>query len=192
MINEKYADYAWEQTAALLAIDSPSGFTRRAAEWVKTAFEALGFPAKITTKGGVLADLGGENADDGLFLEAHSDTLGAMVAQIKGSGRLRLTAVGGMEPNNAEAENVRIYTRSGKVYDGTWDEIGNAATSLGVAENAVGLPTATWSMENFSVADYEDLFQKVLNGDIIIDNNSEMANPAEGGLTNVNVNYIGG
>lgn len=119
MINEKYADYAWEQTAALLAIDSPSGFTRRAAEWVKTAFEALGFPAKITTKGGVLADLGGENADDGLFLEAHSDTLGAMVAQIKGSGRLRLTAVGGMEPNNAEAENVRIYTRSGKVYDGT-------------------------------------------------------------------------
>ena len=23
MINEKYADYAWEQTAALLAIDSP-------------------------------------------------------------------------------------------------------------------------------------------------------------------------
>ena len=79
-----------------------------------------------------------------------------------------------------------------KVYDGTWDEIGNAATSLGVAENAVGRPTATWSMENFSVADYEDLFQKVLNGDITIDNNSEMANPAEGGLTNVNVNYIGG
>ena len=64
MINKDYADYAWEQTAALLAIDSPSGFTRRAAEWVKTAFEALGFPAKITTKGGVLADLGGENADD--------------------------------------------------------------------------------------------------------------------------------
>ena len=79
-----------------------------------------------------------------------------------------------------------------KVYDGTWDEIGNAATSLGVAENAVGLPTATWSMENFSAADYEDLFQKVLNGDVTIDNNSEMANPAEGGLTNVNVNYIGG
>ena len=62
MINKDYADYAWEQTAALLAIDSPSGFTRRAAEWVKDAFEALGFPAKITTKGGVLADLGGENA----------------------------------------------------------------------------------------------------------------------------------
>ena len=47
-------------------------------------------------------------------------------------------------------------------------------------------------VERMKLADYEDLFQKVLNGDVTIDNNSEMANPAEGGLTNVNVNYIGG
>ena len=33
MINKTYADYAWEQTAALLAIDSPSGFTANAARW---------------------------------------------------------------------------------------------------------------------------------------------------------------
>ena len=77
-----------------------------------------------------------------------------------------------------------------KAYDGSWGDIGNNATSLGVAENAVGLPTATWSMQNFTVADYEALFQKVLNGEITIDNNAEMANPAEGGLTNVTVNYI--
>ncbi len=119
MINKTYADYAWEKTAALLAIDSPSGFTASVARWVKDAFEALGFTAEITTKGGVLIDLGGENPEDGLLLEAHGDTLGAMVAQIKGNGRLRLTAVGGMEPNNAEAENVRVYTRSGKTYEGT-------------------------------------------------------------------------
>lgn len=79
-----------------------------------------------------------------------------------------------------------------KVYDGTFSEIGGVKTALGVKENAVGLPTATWSMENFTVADYEDLFQQVLNGDLTIDNNDKMANPAEGGLTNVNVNYIGG
>ena len=54
MINKTYADYAWEQTAALLAIDSPSGFTANAARWVRDAFEALGFAAEITTKGGVL------------------------------------------------------------------------------------------------------------------------------------------
>ena len=119
MIEMKYADYSWEQTAALLAIDSPSGYTKAAAEWVKATFENLGFKAEITVKGGVIIDLGGKNADDGLLLEAHADTLGAMVAQIKGDGRLKLTNLGGMNPNNAEAENVKVYTRSGKVIEGT-------------------------------------------------------------------------
>ena len=79
-----------------------------------------------------------------------------------------------------------------KVYDGTFSEIGGVKTALGVTENAVALPTPTWSMENFSVADYEDLFQKVLNGDITIDNNDKMADPSTAGLSNVNVKYIGG
>ena len=119
MIERMYAEYAWEKTATLLAIDSPSGYTAKAADWVKEAFEKLGFEAKLTTKGGVLADLGGEDSEDALFLEAHADTLGGMVAQIKGNGRLRLTALGGMNPNNGETENVWVYTRSGKVIDGT-------------------------------------------------------------------------
>ena len=120
MINKAYADFAWEQASQLLAIDSPSGFAAKAAVWVKEAFEALGFSAKITTKGGVLVDLGGENPEDGLLLEAHADTLGAMVAEIKGSGRLRLTPLGGMRPENGEAENVRVYTRAGRIIEGTF------------------------------------------------------------------------
>ena len=119
MIEMKYADFAWEQTVSLLAIDSPSGYTRAAAEWVKQAFEQLGFTATITVKGGVIIDLGGKDDNDGLLLEAHADTLGAMVAQIKGDGRLKMTALGGMRPENAEAENVKVYTRGGKVIDGT-------------------------------------------------------------------------
>ena len=126
MIEKTYADFAWEQAAELLAIDSPSGYTAKAAQWVKDAFEKLGFDAKITVKGGVLVDLGGENADDALLLEAHVDTLGAMVAGIKGSGRLKLTALGGMRPENGETENVRVYTRSGKVIEGTC-QLGNAS-----------------------------------------------------------------
>ena len=119
MMEMKYADYAWEQTTALLAIDSPSGYTWNAAVWVRNAFAVLGFDACITTKGGVIVDLGGKNAEDGLLLEAHADTLGAMVATIKGNGRLKMTGLGGMNPNNAEAENVRVYTRDGKVIEGT-------------------------------------------------------------------------
>ena len=119
MMEMKYADYAWEQTASLLAIDSPSGYTWNAAVWVRNAFAVLGFDARITTKGGVIVDLGGKNAEDGLLLEAHADTLGAMVSTIKGNGRLKMTGLGGMNPNNAEAENVRVYTRDGKVIEGT-------------------------------------------------------------------------
>lgn len=117
MIDRKYADHSWEQAAALLAIDSPSGYTANAANWVKEAFEKLGFAAELTTKGGVLADLGGSG--EGLLLAAHTDTLGGMVAEVKGNGRLRITALGGMNANNAEAENVRVYTRSGKMIEGT-------------------------------------------------------------------------
>ena len=119
MINKEYADFSWKQTEKLLAIDSPTGYTEAAAQWVKEAFEGLGFAAAITTKGGVLADLGGVDCKDALLLEAHTDTLGGMVAEIKGNGRLRLTNLGGMSPNNAEAENVRIHTREGKIIEGT-------------------------------------------------------------------------
>lgn len=51
MIEKKYADYAWEKTAALLAIDSPSGFTDRAAKWVCGEFQQMGFNAYLTAKG---------------------------------------------------------------------------------------------------------------------------------------------
>ena len=119
MLDKFYADYAWEQAEGLLAIDSPSGFTGKAAIWVRDAFQNLGFDAQITVKGGVLIDLGGRDQADGLLLEAHVDTLGAMVAQIKGNGRLKLTSLGGMRPENAETENVRVYTRCGKIIDGT-------------------------------------------------------------------------
>ena len=58
-----------------------------------------------------------------------------------------------------------------KHYDGTWSEIGGntAGTDLGAADNAVGLPTATWSLENWTVEEYEALFAKIASGEIEID-----------------------
>lgn len=114
-----YTQYAVAQTMELLSIDSPSGYTSRAAEWVRNAFADLGFDARLTQKGGVIVDLGGADSDNALLLEAHVDTLGAMVAEIKGNGRLRVTPLGGMRAENGEAENVRIYTRDGRVHEGT-------------------------------------------------------------------------
>lgn len=121
--NQKYMDYMLEQLQQLLSIDSPTGYTKEVAEYVCTAYQELGYDAQFTVKGGVLVDLGpvekgAEN--NALLLEAHVDTLGAMVATIKDNGRLRLTPLGGMNPNNAEAENCRIFTRNGKTYEGTF------------------------------------------------------------------------
>lgn len=119
-MDKKYAKIAVDETVSLLGIDSPSGYTDEAADWVLARFAALGFAAQKTVKGGVLVDLGGaDTAEGALLLEAHADTLGGMVAEIKGSGRLRITNLGGMQANNGEAENVRVHTRDGKVYEGT-------------------------------------------------------------------------
>ena len=67
----------------------------------------------------MLVKLGGMDVMDGVLLEAHMDTLGAMVTQIKSNGRLKITNIGGLNANNVETENCRVYTRDGRVYEGT-------------------------------------------------------------------------
>ena len=116
----EYADFAAEKAIELLNIDSPTGFTKKAADWVKSAFEGLGFKACLTVKGAVLVDLGGKRTEEGAVLfAAHTDTLGAVIAEIKGDGRLRLSNVGGLKACNTETENVNVYSRDGKVFEGT-------------------------------------------------------------------------
>ena len=131
---EQYTDFIVEKTAALLNIDSPTGYTEKAAAWVKEEFEKLGFASKRTNKGGVLVSFGGADPDDGLLLEAHVDTLGGMVAEIKSDGRLRLTNLGGLNPNNAETENVRVVTKFDGVYEGTF-QLCNASIHVNSAYN---------------------------------------------------------
>lgn len=117
---EKYMDYVLEQTKKVLSIDSPTGYTREAADYVMNAYEAMGYHPVKTIKGGVLVEIGGTDDKDAILLEAHMDTLGAMVREIKGNGRLKLSPLGGMNPNNAEAENCRIITRFNGKYEGTF------------------------------------------------------------------------
>lgn len=125
----EYAKYATEKAKELLSIDSPTGFTDRAADWVQNAFTDLGFEARRTVKGGVIVDFGGEDNGNGLILMAHTDTLGGMVAEVKANGRLRIVPLGGLSPQNIETENVRVYTRDGRVVEGTCQLI-NASTHV--------------------------------------------------------------
>ncbi len=77
----------------------------------------MGYTPEITPKGGLLVCLGGEG--EGLLLGAHIDTLGAMVREVKANGALRVAPVGGLQANNTETETVHVYTRAGKVLEGT-------------------------------------------------------------------------
>ena len=78
----------------------------------------------------------------------------------------------------------------GHVYDGTFADIGGVGTSLGVKDDAVGLPTAdeSWRFETFTVDQYNELYQKVLNGDLVIDADYE-AN-LEQDYSNLTLNII--
>ena len=101
--------YCMEQLKALCAIHSPSGKTDAAADYLIKELTALGYEPQKTRKGGVVVCLGGEG--NPLLAMAHVDTLGAVVASIKGNGRLVLSPVGGLRPENCEAENCVILTR---------------------------------------------------------------------------------
>ena len=56
-----------------------------------------------------------------------------------------------------------------KHFGGQWADVGGTGTSLGANEDAVGLPTATWSMENFSVEEYETLLAGIKDGSVSVD-----------------------
>ena len=127
---QQITDGCMKRAVELLAIDSPTGYTWMAAEHVTDAYRIMGLAPEITRKGGVLVCLNPDAPeDDAVLLEAHVDTLGGMVTEITGSGRLNLTPLGGMEPNNAEGENVRVVTRSGRIYTGTF-QIKNASVHV--------------------------------------------------------------
>ena len=74
-----------------------------------------------------------------------------------------------------------------KHYDGEWADVGGVATSLGASDNAVGLPTDTWSLANWSVEEYETLFASIAAGEVEI--SSELVTEPES-TANVTVTYI--
>ena len=78
----------------------------------------------------------------------------------------------------------------GHVYDNTFDTIGGTATSLGVKENAVELPTtdSSWRFETFSVEEYEALYQQMVDGTLVVDNDYSKLETTE--WSNLTLNVI--
>lgn len=56
----------------------------------------------------------------------------------------------------------------GQFYDGKWDaELANVAQNLGAADDATGLPTESWRLENFTVEQYQEIFEKIKSGELV-------------------------
>ena len=73
-----------------------------------------------------------------------------------------------------------------KFYNGEWADIGGNLASLGAADNAVGLPTATWSL-SWSVEEYEAMFAEIVSGTIVISDELVLAPESTANMT---VNYF--
>lgn len=106
----------------LLNTPSPTGYYVEAIDYVRSAFEALDIPnleIATTTKGALIAFWQGTSGDAPRGLTAHVDTLGLMVKDIKASGRLQMTMLGGYMWNAVEFEGVTIRTHDNQRYRGT-------------------------------------------------------------------------
>ena len=77
-----------------------------------------------------------------------------------------------------------------KFYAGEWADISDKAANLGVTSNAVGLPTAegSWRFANYTVAEYEALYAKLVANEIVVDTNVDGAE--ERTYANLTLEYI--
>jgi putative aminopeptidase FrvX len=103
----------------LLHTPSPTGDTEQGIAYTKAALRDLGLETRRTTKGALVATLEGRSASEPRAVTAHVDTLGAMVKEIKPSGRLALTQIGGYAWNAIEGEGVTIQTEGRGTYRGS-------------------------------------------------------------------------
>ena len=73
-----------------------------------------------------------------------------------------------------------------KCYDGSFADIGGVPTSLGANDDAVGLPTETWSFESYTVEQYEAAMEAMKAGELVVDDQA----PTEGGIADVAFEHV--
>ncbi len=103
----------------LVSIPSPSGNTNAVITFVENFLQELNIETKRNRKGGLIATIQGTDTSKHRMLTAHVDTLGAIVKEIKPSGRLKLDLIGGFKFNSIEGEYCEIETSTGKRITGT-------------------------------------------------------------------------
>lgn len=62
-------------------------------------------------------------------------------------------------------------------YAGNWSDFGGKCVTLGAAEGRVGIPTDTWSFQNWTVEEYNTMFEDLKSGNLVVDN-TEISDPS--------------
>ncbi len=112
-------DYLMTVLEDLINTPSPTGDTDWAVGMVQNELELMGVQNYKTTKGALVAHYEGFSQARPRAITAHVDTLGAMVAEVKRNGRLRLKALNGVNWPTVESEGVTIRTQSERQFRGS-------------------------------------------------------------------------
>lgn len=106
-------DYLLAQLKALLAIDSPTGYTDQVVRYCSHELERLGLTPELTRRGAIRAVRQGSRRKGARGVVAHLDTLGAQVKLVKENGRLELVPIGNWSARFAEGGRVTLYSEHG-------------------------------------------------------------------------------
>ncbi|RDY25033.1 M20/M25/M40 family metallo-hydrolase [Romboutsia maritimum] len=139
----------------LLQIPSPTGYTSKISNYIIKELEDMDIKHKVSNKGIIVASIEGNDNTYSTTFSAHIDTLGAIVKEIKSTGRLGINQIGGYMMNSIEGENCIIHTRDKKSYEGTVQTI---KPSIHIHGNeAKDLPR---DCKNYEIIIDEEVFSK--------------------------------
>ncbi len=116
---EAYVNYIKETLSELMAVDSPTGFSKKINQTLVNIVGRLGLQAQTTNKRLVKVFVKGKSAEKKVAVSAHVDTLGLMVRSVSGDGKIRFTKLGGPILPTLDGEYCKVYADGGKVYTGT-------------------------------------------------------------------------
>ena len=103
----------------ILSIPSPSGYTKEVINFLIKKCEEEKFNYEQLNNGNLVITIKGQT-DYIVGVDAHVDTLGAMVCAINGDGTLKFDTIGGPSLPTYDGEYCQVITRDNKIYSGTF------------------------------------------------------------------------
>jgi peptidase M42 family hydrolase len=106
-------DYLLGVLKQLLETPSPSGYTDQVVHLTCDMLDELEVPYELTRRGSIRATIKGAQPSPDRAIVAHLDTLGAMVKELKPSGRMGLVAIGHWSSRFAEGARATLFCSQG-------------------------------------------------------------------------------